>query len=162
MDAVRKDEAMQDTHEAQEAQDNMTNETEETNVSRETEVNQSEQSDITEDAADNTDTFTRDYVEKLRHENAKYRKRAQATDDLAHRLHRELVTKDGRLINPDELPYDEAHLDDADALTAAIDALLEAKPYLSAKPTPTGDIGQGPRGDDSGNEFDLIRTIRGY
>ena len=49
------------------------------------------------------DTFSRDYVEKLRQENGKYRQRAQRADDLAHRLHtahdadRVAVMEDGRI-----------------------------------------------------------------
>lgn len=88
------------------------------------------------------DTFPREYVEKLRDENAKHRQRAQRADDLAHRLHVALVAATGRLADPEDLPFDEAHLDDPDALTAALDDLLTRKKHLASR-IPHGDIGQG-------------------
>lgn len=130
-------------------------------VSRETSVNE-DRTDTTETEQDDQDTFTRSYVEKLRRENAKWRERAQTADELAHRLHRALVEQDGRLVNAEELPFSYDHLDDADVLSAAIGELVDAKPYLRARPVPTGDIGQGARGDADGDKFDLIKAIRGY
>ncbi|MGB6146004.1 MAG: hypothetical protein WBG75_00145, partial [Mycolicibacter algericus] len=58
-----------------------------------------EQADIEtpEPPTDEADTFPREVVEKLRQENGKYRQRAQRTDELAHRLHTELVRATGRL-----------------------------------------------------------------
>lgn len=98
---------------------------------------------------DESDTFPRAYVEKLRRENASYRERAKRVDELvAHgndlqaRLHTELVRATGRLADPDDLPFDEAHLDDSDALAADIDALLADKPHLASR-RPKGDVGQG-------------------
>ncbi len=91
------------------------------------------------------ETFSRGYVEKLRDENAKLRVRAQGADELAHRLHNELVRATGKLADAADLEFDAAHLDDTDALTAAIDQLLEARPHLRSR-KPTGDIGQGVRG----------------
>ena len=88
------------------------------------------------------DTFPRAYVQELRDENAKYRQRAQRADDLAARLHTALVAATGRLADPTELAYDETHLQDADALTAAIDDLLARKPNLATR-RPTGEVGQG-------------------
>lgn len=88
------------------------------------------------------DTFPRAYVQELRDENAKYRQRAQRADDLAARLHTALVAATGRLADPTELAYDETHLQDADALTAAIDDLLARKPHLATR-RPTGEVGQG-------------------
>jgi len=92
------------------------------------------------------ETFPREYVAKLRDEAAKYRQRAAKTDDLAQRLHTALVSATGRLADPSDLPYDEAHLDDLDALTAAVDALLVAKPHLASR-RPMGNVGQGASGD---------------
>ncbi len=88
------------------------------------------------------ETFPREYVEKLRQENGKYRQRATDRDALAHRLHTALVSATGRLADATDLPFDESHLDDADALTDAIDALLERKPHLAARRA-RGDVGQG-------------------
>ena len=88
------------------------------------------------------DTFPREYVEKLRDENARYRQRAGTADDLARRVHRLLVERTGLLADPDDLEYVEEHLEDEDALTTAIDDLLARKPHLAAR-RPRGDVGQG-------------------
>lgn len=88
------------------------------------------------------DTFPRDYVEKLRDESAKYRQRAQRADGLAQRLHTALVGATGRLQDPSDLPFEESHLDDPEALETAITDLLERKPHLASR-KPLGDIGQG-------------------
>ncbi|MEZ5202733.1 MAG: hypothetical protein R2742_16190 [Micropruina glycogenica] len=120
-----------------------------------------EENDNAESSADEPepDTFPRAVVEKLRQENGKYRQRAQAADDLAHRLHTELVRATGRLADPTDLPFDPEHLDDPEKLTAAVDALLDAKPHLATR-RPSGDIGQGQRGPASGG-FSLLDTLKG-
>ena len=88
------------------------------------------------------ETFPREYVQKLRDESAKYRTRAQRADDLARRLHTALTAATGKLADPSDLPYSEDHLEDPEALTAAVDALLTAKPHLAAR-RPRGNVGQG-------------------
>lgn len=92
-----------------------------------------------------SDNFPRQVVEELRKENGKYRKRAGQADELAQRLHTELVRATGRLADPSDLPFNEENIDDPDKLSAAIDVLLEAKPHLATR-KPAGDIGQGNRG----------------
>lgn len=96
------------------------------------------------------DTFPRTYVEKLRTESAGYRDRAkqaeERADKLARRLHAALVKANGTLVDPDALTFDLEHLDDDEKLSAAIETLTTAKPYLRARKA-TGDAGQGPRGD---------------
>jgi hypothetical protein len=110
----------------------------------------------TEDAEQSAeDMFPRKVVEDLRKENGKHRQRANS---LAQRLHVELVRATGRLADPTDLPFDEAHLDDADALNTAIDELLEAKPHLASR-RPVGDIGQGVKGETSA-EFSLMDRLR--
>ena len=104
------------------------------------------------------DTFPREYVEKLRDENAKYRQRAQKSDELAHRLHRALVEADGRLADPTDLNYAEEHLEDAESLSEAIGELLRAKPHLAAR-KPAGNIGQGAHGTHPG-AVDLAGLLR--
>lgn len=104
------------------------------------------------------DTFPRAYVEQLRQENGRYRQRAQRADNLAHRLHTALVEQTGKLADPTDLPFDEAHLDDADSLTAAIDELLTAKPHLAARRI-AGDIGQGASKPSDG--VNLLNILRG-
>ena len=69
--------------------------------------------------ADDADTFPREVVEELRRENGKYRQRAGQADDLAKRLHLELVKATGRLADPTDLEFDESHLDDPDKLAGA-------------------------------------------
>jgi hypothetical protein len=98
---------------------------------------------------DDADTFSRAYVERLRDESAKLRVRAQRADELAHRLHRALVEQTGKLADPADLEFDPQAdtdlFDNPDALNAAIDGLIAAKPHLRSR-TPRGDVGQGIRG----------------
>ncbi|GAB2497162.1 hypothetical protein GCM10027063_40460 [Promicromonospora xylanilytica] len=87
------------------------------------------------------DTFPRSYVEELRSESARYRERSR---DMGQRLHTALVAATGRLADPADLPFDEAHIDDPEALAASIESLLASKPHLANR-TPKGDVGQGVR-----------------
>jgi len=107
---------------------------------------------------DDAETFPREYVEKLRQENGRYRQRAGEADTLAERLHTELVRATGRLADPADLPFDADHLDDADALAAAVDELLAVKPHLASR-RPVGDIGQGQRGPAAGS-FSLLGMLK--
>lgn len=111
-----------------------------------------------------SDTFPRSYVEQLRQENGKYRQDARdagaRADDLAKRLHTALVAATGKLADPTDLPYDEAHLDgDALSLTEAIDELLTRKPHLAARRV-AGDVGQGSR--NGTGTVDLLGMLRGH
>ncbi|MCH9668952.1 MAG: hypothetical protein K0U80_13995 [Actinomycetia bacterium] len=105
------------------------------------------------------DTFPREVVEKLRRQNARYRERAKAADGYAQRLHAELVRATGRLADPSDLEFDEGHLDDPDALAAAIDDLLDRKPHLASR-KPVGDIGQGARGNGT-EQVGLLSILKG-
>jgi hypothetical protein len=117
----------------------------------------------TENSESAGDTFPRSYVEELRKESAGYRDRSkhaeERADALGKRLHRELVKATQRLENHDDLPFDAEHLDDADKLTAALDALLADRPYLKARKV-TGDAGQGNRGGTAGG-VNLLGLLRG-
>jgi hypothetical protein len=104
------------------------------------------------------DTFPREVVERLRQENGKYRQRAQQTDAIAQRLHLELVRATGKLADPTDLAFDETHLDDPDALAAAVDELLASKPHLASR-RPVGDIGQGNRGS-AAEPFSLLGLLK--
>ena len=106
---------------------------------------------------EDAETFTREYVENLRDESAKYRTRAKDRDDLAERLHTSLVAATGRLADPSDLTFDNDHLTDPDALTTAIDDLLTRKPHLGSR-KPSGDIGQGATG--STEAVDLAGMLR--
>lgn len=97
------------------------------------------------------ETFPRAYVESLRGESRRYRERAQSaearTGDLAAALWRERVAATDRLADPDDLPLPEdTDPLDAEAVSAAVDALLERKPHLAARRA-RGDLGQHERRD---------------
>jgi hypothetical protein len=116
---------------------------------------------IPESAQDEPDTFDRAYVESLRSENAKYRTRAQQTDDYAQQLHRALVEKTGRLADPADVPFSDDHLTDPDALNAAIDSVLAEHPHYSARrPVPGTTVGQGVKGDAPKQQANLIGVLR--
>ena len=111
-----------------------------------------------EQAADEHTTFSREYVEELRGEAAKYRTRAKHTEEVERRLHDALVRLDGRLHDASDLDFDPKRLE-GDGVEAAISALLEAKPHL-AKRAPSGDVGAGVRGEVDAAP-DLISIMRG-
>ncbi|MFT4395792.1 hypothetical protein ACLTEW_12745 [Gordonia lacunae] len=104
------------------------------------------------------DVFPRAYIERLRKENADYRNRAKAADDLAKRLHTELVRATGKLADPTDMPFDAEHLEDPDKLTASIDQLLSVKPHLKARRI-VGAVGQGESGTTTG--VDLLGIMQG-
>ena len=108
--------------------------------------------------ADEHATFSREYVEELRGEAAKYRTRAKHTEQVERRLHDALVRLDGRLHDASDLDFDPKRLE-GDGVEAAITALLEAKPHL-AKRAPSGDVGAGVRGEVDAAP-DLISIMRG-
>ena len=108
--------------------------------------------------ADEHTTFSREYVEELRGEAAKYRTRAKHTEEVERRLHDALVRLDGRLHDASDLEFDPKRLE-GDGVEAAITALLEAKPHL-AKRAPSGDVGAGVRGEVDAAP-DLISIMRG-
>lgn len=106
---------------------------------------------------ENDETFPREYVEKLRAENAETRIKAKKADEYARRLHTALTAATGRLQDAEDLPFDASHLDDPEALEAAITELLERKPHLATRRV-TGDIGQGVTETSSG--VDLAGLLR--
>jgi len=102
------------------------------------------------------DTFPRSYVEELRGESAGYRTQLRTVQE---QLHRVLVEKNGGLADASDLPFDPAHLDDPEALQAAIAAVVEAKPHLKARKF-VGDVGQGSRTSASA-EVNLLGMLQG-
>jgi hypothetical protein len=94
----------------------------------------------------NAETFPRNYVDKLRRQNAEHRKRAataaEETDRLARALFTERVAALGLLADPADLAYDADALDSPDALRAAAEALLAARPHLRTRRI-TQRVGQG-------------------
>lgn len=105
----------------------------------------------------NGDMFPRKVVEDLRAEAAAARVKAKETEALKRDLFTARVERDGRLFDAEDMPYSEDLLSDPEALTAAIDALLERKPYLGKRPA--GDVGAGARGPATPG-LDLIGAIR--
>src|SRR5699024_11604295 len=83
--------------------------TEPESVENETEETPVDNSD--NDGEDAPDSFPREYVEKLRDENAKYRQRAQRSDDLTQRLHQAPVADTGCFQDHSDLTINEAHLE---------------------------------------------------
>lgn len=122
----------------------------------------SETEGVAEASPNDPDTFPRSYVEELRRESKSHRERSvdaeSRADGYARRLHTALVDATGQLASPADLPFDAAHLDDADALNAAIEALLTDKPYLKARRV-SGDVGQGVKGERS-EQFSLIGALK--
>ena len=110
---------------------------------------------VTEEAQEEQETFDREYVTKLRDENARYRQRAGKADEMARRLHTALVAATGLLADPEDLPYDEAHLESSEALTEALEARLESKPHRRSR-RPSGDIGQGASAPASATDLAAI------
>lgn len=88
-------------------------------------------------------TFPAEYVQELRAEAAEYRTRSKS---LATELVTAWAAADGRLLDPTDLPASAVETDDdgtvtRDAVTAAIDALVKAKPHLAKQrpaPLPQG------------------------
>jgi hypothetical protein len=133
----------------------------ETDENVEVGVSTSETAEETPDAQ--SETFDRPYVENLRKESAGYRDRAKTAEARVDELTRALLTAQvaatGRLADPTDLKAATDVLDNPEALNAAIDALLEAKPHLKARKA-SGDIGQGSRGA-SAQPANLLSIIKG-
>jgi hypothetical protein len=96
-----------------------------------------------EDSQPEPQTFPAEYVQELRAEAAEYRTRSKSlTTELVHAW----AAADGRLLDPTDLPASavDAGEDGAitrDAVSAAIDALVKAKPHLAKQrpaPLPQG------------------------
>ena len=99
-----------------------------------------------ETVAGEGDTFTREYVTGLRREAAQHRTRATesaaARDALAAELWAARVESLGRLVDPADLPMPaDLEAPTLEAVTEAVDALLEAKPHLAVRRV-TGSVGQ--------------------
>ena len=108
------------------------------------------------------DTFPREYVTRLRDQNATYRKRSRDMETRAvraeHALFTERVRGLGILADPADLPFSEDLLADPDALAAAVDDLVKAKPHLRRRGTAQG-VGSHERheGDAAVSLLGLMR-----
>jgi hypothetical protein len=63
----------------------------------------------------------------------------------------------GQLADPTDPEFEEDHLDDPDALAAAVDDLLACKPQCARRPT--GEIGQGAS-PPAASSVDLAALLR--
>jgi hypothetical protein len=114
------------------------------------------------DTQEAVQTFDAEYVKSLRAEAAEYRVKAKRADALAKQALTALVKADGRLIDPSDMEFSEDLLSkdgtvDAQALEAALDALIDAKPHLARK-RPTAPLAQGVRAHKS--EPNLLQLIQ--
>jgi hypothetical protein len=117
--------------------------------------------DPTEAEQADPDTFSREYVQGLRKEAAEHRARSRKVTEANARLMALQVGMDGRLVDDTALTFTDDMLDDSGLVdpakvTSAIDALIEAKPYLRKAALP---IAQGvmPQAPAEPCLFDLIR-----
>lgn len=74
------------------------------------------------------------------------------------KLHSALVAIDGRLANPEDLPFNADHLESELAMDLAITDFLKSHPTLK-KNYVAGDVGQGARGSEN-KPVDLIELMR--
>ena len=106
--------------------------------------------------------FDHAYVSKLRQEAADARVRAKRADAMASELVKAFAAIDGRLVDPDDLPFTEDLLDDdgtpsRDKVAAAIDALIGRKPHLAAR-RPNLQVAQGARPEPE--PVNLLQMLR--
>ena len=124
------------------------------------ETDQVEQAD-TEDQDDTT--YPAKVVKDLRKESASYRERAKTAESRVDELSRALFTAKveatGKLHSVDDLKFDAALLDDADALDDAIEALIASHPHY-AKRKISGNIGQNERGTAKTAPQDFSSLLR--
>lgn len=71
-------------------------------------------------------------------------------DKYARELFTARIAATGRLADPTDMPFSAELLDDADALSSALDALLKAKPHLASRKPAWGDIGAGQAAPSTG------------
>lgn len=125
-----------------------------------------EDADETPDADQPTDETEPDAeseaLAKVRREAKNLRERLKVsearTDALARRLHAELTRASGKLADPSDLAFSAAHVDNPDALAAAIDGLLEAKPHLRSRIPSAANVGQGAK--DQGHSVGLLTHLK--
>lgn len=115
------------------------------------------------EATEDAQVFDADYVSKLRQEAAEARVKAKADRErLAVQTVRALAQADGRLVDLDLLAFDPVMLTedgtvDPDKVTATIDSMIQAKPYLRA--VAAAPVTQGYR--ETATQSSLMDFIRG-
>lgn len=110
------------------------------------------------------ETFPREYVEKLRQENADARVRAKATDTLRSEVVRLVAASTNLMADPSDLTptddmFDADGKPDVGKVTEAVKALLKAKPHLGR--AVFGDVGQGQRSTSATGGLSLGQVLAG-
>lgn len=102
---------------------------------------------------DDSDTFPREYVERVRRESNGYRDRAKLAETRVDELSREIfalkVKALDKLADAADIEYNADLIADDDALTAAVEDLIARRPHYAKPRKPTGSVGQGQRGGDA-------------
>lgn len=118
------------------------------------------------DETDTVDEVTPDAeseaLSKVRREAKNLRERLKAAesrvDELARRLHTELTRASGKLADPSDLEFSFDNLDSPEALTAALDGLLEVKPHLRSRIPAAANVGQGAK--NQGQPVGLLSHLK--
>lgn len=138
-------------------------EQESVNVSRETLGGEEQEGEEQEQEGEELQqSFSREYVEKLRNKGANYRLRAKESEQRLETVQRALfaerVQRLDLVVDPQEVPYNAELLDSEEELLEHIEELLTAKPYLRKRKA-GGDIGQHDKHTDGGG-FSLLGALR--
>lgn len=117
----------------------------------------------TDDSGDDAETFPREYVEKLRQENADQRLKAKRSDELEQALRTAVIASATSkiLVDPQDLPWtdelaDENGFPNPEEIRKAASALVVERPHLGRI---QGSAGQGFRGESS-DSVDLAGLLR--
>jgi hypothetical protein len=112
---------------------------------------------------DDADTFSKEYVQRLRDEAAAHRVKAKRVDVVTQRLVTAMAAQTNRLADPTDLTYSDDLLDDdglpdESKVAEAIEQLLATKPHLASRRPHDSDVGQGAQPEsDTLSLADLLR-----
>lgn len=113
---------------------------------------------------DDADTFSKEYVQRLRGEAAASRVKAKRVDVVTQRLVTSMAAQTNRLADPTDLPFspdllDDDGLPDESKIAEAIEQLLAKKPHLASRRPQDSDVGQGAQAEaDNVSLADLLRA----
>jgi hypothetical protein len=110
------------------------------------------------------DTFSKEYVQRLRDEAAAHRVKAKRVDVVTQRLVTAMTAQTNRLADPTDLPFSDDLLDDnglpdESKVAEAIEQLLAKKPHLASRRPLDSDVGQGAQAESQNVSLaDLLRA----